>query len=69
MEWMQIVPYIFGFMAVSILGWFASSIKELNITARGIRDEMSEMNTSLAVIISRVDSHEHRISRLEDRDV
>lgn len=68
LEWGQILPYLFGFMALAIIGWFAGSIRKLDDTANRIWKEMAKMNTQLAVIISRVDSHEVRLSRLEDRE-
>ena len=51
-EWIQIASVVSQMVLVPVAIYIAKSISELNI--------------KMAVIISRVDSHEHRIDKLED---
>ncbi len=60
MEWQEVASYIFGFMGVAIAGWVARSIDKM-------RDSVEHLNVQIAVVISRTDSHEQRISKLEDK--
>ena len=66
MDWPAVAQGLFACMALAISGWVAKSISELNISVKEMRDSMSTLNTSMAVIVARTDNHEDRLSRLED---
>lgn len=68
MSWDQIVPYIFGFMAISIAGWIGKSLGDLGNSVKGMEKSVSELNVHVAVVIEKVGNHEKRIERLEERD-
>lgn len=59
LDWIPIVPYIFGFMALAIVGWVAKSIDRMSRS-------VEELNIRIAVIINQIESHDKRITRLED---
>lgn len=68
MEWNQLVPYIFGFMALCIAGWVSSSIKDMSTSMKQLTSSVSTLNTNVAVVVVRVEDHSRRIERLEDKD-
>ena len=59
MEWATVAQAAFGFMALAIAGWVARSIDKM-------RASVEELNIKMAVVISRTDNHEQRLTRLED---
>lgn len=67
MEWIQIAPFIFGFMALSIAGWIGKSLGDLSRSVSDMKDSVSDLNVHVAVVIEKVGNHEKRIERLEDR--
>lgn len=69
MEWRELVPYIFGFMALSIAGWVAKSINDLNNTVKELIVAMTVQKTTQEAHEKRFEIHETRITRLEDRRV
>lgn len=60
MEWQEVAKVIFGFMALAISGWVAHSIDQM-------RSSVENLNIKIAVVISRVEAHEKRLSKLEDK--
>lgn len=68
MEWMQIAPYIFGFMALAIAGWIGKSLGDLGASAKSMEESIGKLNLNVAVIVEKVANHEKRIERLEERD-
>lgn len=66
MGWAEIVPYVFGFMALAIAAWVADSIKNMSNSISALKDSVFELNKNVAVIVVRTDEHERRIARLED---
>ena len=66
MGWMEVVPYIFGFMALSIATWIGKSLGSLGRSISVMKDSMGELNVNVAVVIEKVSNHEKRIERLED---
>lgn len=60
MEWQSVAQGLFGFMALAIAGWIAKSIDTM-------KEDLSELNCKIAVIIERIESHDKRISKLEDQ--
>jgi hypothetical protein len=42
------------------------ALKDAVTQIRGMKESVIELNEKIAVIVSRVDSHERRITRLED---
>lgn len=67
MDWLEIVPYIFGFMALAIAGWVAKSIEKMSDAMDELKDSISELNKSMAVVAVQVSEHDRRIARLEDK--
>lgn len=67
MNWDQIVPYIFGFMAISIAGWIGKTLGDLGASVKGMEKSVSELNVHVAVVIEKVGNHEKRIEKLEER--
>jgi methyl-accepting chemotaxis protein len=68
MEWSELVPYVFGFMALAIAGWVARSIEKMSESMDELRDSVSELNKNMAVVAVQVSEHDRRISKLEDGD-
>lgn len=68
MEWSEIVPYLFGFMALAIAGWVASSIRDMSQAIGEMRDSVAELNKNMAVAIFQLNDHDKRLTKLEDRD-
>lgn len=60
MDWQTVAQGLFGAMALAIAGWIARSIDKM-------KDDLSELNTKIAVIIERVETHEKRIDKLENK--
>ncbi len=56
---LQICFAVIGALALSIFKGLAEDVKRL-------REGVSELNAKIAVIIQRIDSHERRISDLEE---
>jgi len=67
MDWVTIVPYLFGFMALAIAGWVARSIDKLADAVDSMKLSVGSLNLNVAVVIEKVANHEKRIERLEDR--
>lgn len=59
MEWQTVAQGLFGFMALAIAGWIAKSIDAM-------KNDLSQLNCKIAVIIERVETHEKRIDKLEE---
>lgn len=59
MDWPIILPYLFGFMALAIVGWVAKSIDRMS-------HSVEELNVKIAVVINQQHDHDRRITRLED---
>ena len=60
MEWPLVFQGVFAFFSLIIATWIGTSIKEMT-------QSINQLNIKLAVVIERQDSHEHRISKLEDK--
>jgi hypothetical protein len=66
MDWSELVPYVFGFMALAIAGWVARSIEKMSTAMDDLRDSVSELNKNMAVVGVQVGEHDRRITRLEE---
>ena len=60
-HYMAILEGMLGVVGVGIAAWVANSIDKM-------RTSVEELNTKIAVVISRTDNHEERINRLEDKN-
>lgn len=67
MEWNEIVPYIFGFMALAIAGWVANSIRQMSASMKEMSESVGRLNVQIAVLISQQSDHDRRLSRLENK--
>lgn len=67
MEWAEVVPYVFGFLALAVAGWVAKSIEGMSTSINLMKDSVSELNKNMAVVAVQVSEHDRRISRLEDK--
>lgn len=61
MSWDEVAAGLFGFMALGIAGWVARSISNMS-------ESVEQLNIKIAVLLTRIDSHESRISKLEDKE-
>jgi hypothetical protein len=60
MDWLTLVPYIFGFLAISCVGWVASSIKEMSTSIKELTASVAALNANVAVVVVRVEDHHRR---------
>lgn len=66
-EWAQIATWLFC-VGWSIIGLYvAKSLNKLSDTAAKLETSIGVLNTNVAVVIAKVDGHEKRIEKLEDR--
>jgi hypothetical protein len=61
MEWQQVAEKLFYFLASGCAFWVARSISKMS-------ESVEQLNLKMAAVLEKINSHEHRIARLEDRD-
>lgn len=68
MEFGQFFVDIFYALGSMVLVWVGYSFGEVKTSLRELTTSVTELNVKMATIIEKTDSHERRISRLEDND-
>jgi ascorbate-specific PTS system EIIC-type component UlaA len=53
---------IIGFLIVAIGAWIANSLGKLT-------DSVQALNVSMAVVVEKINSHEERIEKLEQKEI
>jgi hypothetical protein len=59
-HYLTILEGFLGVVGLGIAAWVANSIDKM-------RSSVEELNTKIAVVISRTDNHEQRLNKLEDK--
>lgn len=67
MEWNVVAQGLFAFGWGCIAVWVARSIDKLSGSVEGMKDSVSDLNKNVAVVVTRVEAHEKRIERLEEK--
>jgi cell division protein FtsL len=60
MEWQEVAEKLFYFLSSAVVFWVGKSIAKMS-------DSVEQLNIKMAALLEKVNSHEHRISRLEDK--
>lgn len=68
MEFGEFFKDIFYALSSLVVVWIGYSFSEVKQSLRELTTSVTELNVKMATIIEKTDSHERRISRLEDRD-
>lgn len=68
MEFSEFFKDIFYALASLVVVWIGYSFSEVKESLRQLTSSVTELNVKMATIIEKTDSHERRISRLEDKD-
>lgn len=67
MRFQDFVQWGFEGLIVSIGAYAAWEIGRMRDSIDKVKDSIGILNTNVAVVIERVDGHEHRIAKLEDK--
>ncbi len=68
MEFGEFFKDIFYALGSLVVVWIGYSFSEVKQSLRELTSSVTALNVKMATIIEKTDSHERRISRLEDRD-
>lgn len=68
MEFGEFFKDIFYALGSLVVVWIGYSFSEVKASLRELTSSVTELNVKMATIIEKTDSHERRISRLEDKE-
>lgn len=61
MEWQEVAEKLFYFLSSAVVFWVGKSISNMSAS-------VEQLNLKIAVLLEKVNSHEHRIAKLEDKE-
>jgi hypothetical protein len=61
MEWQEVAEKLFYFLSSAVVFWVGKSISNMS-------NSVEQLNLKIAVLLEKVNSHEHRIAKLEDKE-
>lgn len=67
MHFQDFIQWGFEGLLTAILAYASSEIGKIRTSVNNVEKSIGILNTNVAVVVSRVDGHEHRILRLEDK--